>query len=43
MSDKKDLIKNEKEMVEKSRPIPTVVPVGMGERIYRFLLPPALS
>ena len=27
MSDKKDLVKSEKEMVEKSRPIPTVVPV----------------
>ena len=27
MSDKKDLVKSEQEMVEKSRPIPTVAPV----------------
>jgi HSP20 family molecular chaperone IbpA len=27
MSDKKELVKTEKEMVEKSRPIPTVAPV----------------
>lgn len=27
MSDKKELVKSEKEMVEKSRPIPTVAPV----------------